>query len=78
MKVDKKQTIFTTREEYLTNIVTLSQASEILGISDAYLRQLILNGEFESWEYLKSGRVTIFLKESIDLRKNKFKGRQQK
>ena len=64
--------IYTTRSEYLNNILTLSEASKILGITDGYLRQLVIKGEFEDWEFKKSGRVTIFLKESVERRKTKF------
>lgn len=72
-KIDINQIMYTTRKEYLTQILTLTEASEELEISDGYLRQLVIKGEFESWEFKKVGRVTIFLKESIERRKTKFK-----
>ena len=76
-KIEKNQAMLVSRSEYLSNILTLSEASELLGISCAYLRQLVLADEFEDWEFKKQGRVTIFLKESIENRIDKFKGRQK-
>lgn len=76
--IQKNQAMLVTKSEYLDNVLTLSEASKLLGISDAYLRQLVLASEFEAWEFKKQGRVTIFLKESIVNRIGKFKGRQKK
>ncbi|MGL5711543.1 MAG: hypothetical protein ACRCX2_00870 [Paraclostridium sp.] len=71
--MDKTQFIYTTRENYLDNIVNIKQASEMLNITDGYLRQLVLKGEFETWEYKKFDRAIIFIKESIESRADKFK-----
>lgn len=71
--MEVNQMIYTTRLEYLDNVLSLSEASKELNITDGYLRQLLLKGEFEHWEYKKVGRVTILLKESVLRRKNQFK-----
>lgn len=75
--IEKNQAMLVSKSEYLDNVLTLSEASKLLGISDAYLRQLILANEFETWEFKKQGRVTVFVKDSITSRIGKFKGRQR-
>lgn len=69
----KNQFKYVSDEEYLDRIVSVSEASEILGVSDGYLRALILKGEFKSWEYRKLGKNLILLKDSVESRKGKFK-----
>ena len=62
------------KESVLNEIIGSKEASEMLNISQGYLRQLVLKGkEFEGWEYKKVGNATIFLKDSIASRKGKFK-----
>lgn len=61
------------KSNYLDNVIGTIEACEILKIDKSYLRKLVAKGEFESWEYKDIGRFKIFLKSSIEDRKNKFK-----
>lgn len=44
--LNDNQMVFVPRNQYLDNVITLQEASQILGISDGYLRRLVLQGEF--------------------------------
>lgn len=69
--MDKTQLIFVSIDKYLENVISLKEASEMLGITDGYLRQLVLKGEFEDWEYKKLPKVILFYKGAIEERVNK-------
>lgn len=71
--IDKKQSLIIVREDVIFTVITSKEASEILGISDSYVRKLVIKGEFDDWEYRKTDKMLLFNKESIESRKGKFK-----
>lgn len=71
-KIEDNQIIFVEKKNYLDNVISSQEASELLNISDGYLRQLVLKGEFQAWEYKKFTRAILFYKDSILIRMNKF------
>ncbi|MGL5714352.1 MAG: hypothetical protein ACRCX2_15130 [Paraclostridium sp.] len=70
--MEKTQMIFSSHEDFLNNVIDIKEASNILNLSDGYIRQLILKGEFEPWEYKKFSRNIIFYKPSITTRRENF------
>jgi hypothetical protein len=75
--MEENQTRFVSDREYLNEIISTKEASEIMGITQGYLRTLILAGEFKSWEYKKVGKSIVLLKNRVLARKDKFKGNKK-
>lgn len=62
----------------INSVITLSEASEILGVADSTLRMRVLKGDyFESWEYRKAGGTILFSKEAILSKKDTFRIRKR-
>lgn len=76
--MDKTQSIIVFQDELVHKVITSTEASEILNITDSYMRKLVARGEFEPWEYRKTSKVLLFNKESITSRVDKFKKRHKK
>ncbi len=63
----------------INSVITLSEASEILGVADSTLRMRVLKGDyFESWEYRKVGGTILFSKEAILSKKDTFRMRKKR
>ena len=62
-----------TKRNYLERVIGVQEACEILNIDTSYLHKLIKKGEFENWEYKAIGKFKIFLRTSIENRKDTFK-----
>lgn len=71
--MDKTQSIIVFQDELIHKIITSKEASELLGVTDSYIRKLVAKGEFQDWEYRKTSKVILFNKDSIIGRVNKFK-----
>lgn len=63
--ISDNQIVYVSKNQYLDGVVTLKEASILLGISDGYLRKKVLKGEFKYWEYRKTDKVILFYKDSI-------------
>ena len=75
--VDKTQALIIVRDEIINQVITSTEAVEILNVTDSYIIKLVSIGEFEGWEYRKTSKVLLFNKESILNRVNKFNKRKR-
>ena len=57
----------------MERVIGVQEACEILNIDTSYLHKLIKKGEFEDWEYKVIGKFKVFLRTSIENRKDTFK-----
>lgn len=73
--INKKQIISLPVSEIINSIVTLKEASEMLGVAESTLRTRVLKGEFDKWEFRKSGGTIIFSKIAIESRIGNFRKR---
>lgn len=62
---------FISNNEIVNEVITLQEATEILGIHDSTLRKKVLKGNFENWQYRKTTRVILFNKDVILKLRNK-------
>lgn len=70
---DIDQSEIFSKRELLNQVITTTEASQILKVDTSYLIKLIQKGEFEDWEYRKTGKVILFRRGSIESRAGKFK-----
>lgn len=68
--ITQNQIRYIPQDELVSEVITLQEASEILGCCDSTLRKQILKGQFQEWEYRKS-KGTILFNKSIILEKKK-------
>jgi predicted HTH domain antitoxin len=68
--LDNEQCIIIPIKDILNEVITLQEASELLGIADSTLRKKVLNGEFKEWEYRKTTKVILFNKSAILYRRH--------
>lgn len=73
--INKKQIISLPVSEIINSILTLKEASEMLGVAESTLRTRVLKGEFDEWEFRKSGGTIIFSKIAIESRIGNFRKR---
>lgn len=73
--MDKTQSMIVFKDELIHKVITSKEASEILNVTDSYIRKLVAKGEFEEWEYRKTSKAILFNKESIVSRMGKFKNK---
>lgn len=73
--LDKNQIIELPVSEIINSVLTLKEASNILGVAESTLRTRVLKGEFDEWEFRKSGGVIMFAKISIESRVGTFRKR---
>lgn len=71
MKHPEEQCVVLCIKDIVNEVITLQEASEILGIADSTLRKKVLNGDFKDWEYRKTTKMIIFNKTAILERKVK-------
>lgn len=57
-----EQCIIIPCKDVVNEVITLQEASELLGIADSTLRKKVLNKEFKEWEYRKTSKVILFNK----------------
>ena len=74
-KLDKSQIISLPVSEIINSILTLKEASEVLGVAESTLRTRVLKGEFDNWEFRKSGGTIMFSKIAIESRIGTFRKR---
>lgn len=74
-ELNKKQIITLPISEIINNVLTLKEASKILGVAESTLRTRVLKGEFDKWEFRKSGGIIIFSKIAIESRIGIFRKR---
>ena len=75
--VDKTQALIIVRDEIINQVITSTEAGEIINVTDSFIRMLVSIGEFVGWEYRKTSKVLLFNKESILNRVNKFNKRKR-
>jgi hypothetical protein len=64
-KINEDQTKIVFIRDVVNEVITLQEASDILGIADSTLRKKVLGGEFDEWEYRKTSKVILFNKDAI-------------
>jgi len=60
-----EQVRFIPDNELINEVITLQEASEILGCNDSTLRRQVINGKFKEGEYRKTKGVILFNKSVI-------------
>lgn len=63
--IKEDQCIVLCVKDIVNEVITLQEASDLLGIADSTLRKKVLNGEFKEWEYRKTTKVILFNKSAI-------------
>lgn len=67
------------KTEAINSVITLSEASEILGVADSTIRMRVLKGGyFEPWEYRKAGGTILFSRDAILSKKDTFRMRKKR
>lgn len=60
--IKEDQCVILCIKDIINEVVTLQEASELLGIANNTLRKKVINGEFKEWEYRKTKKVVLFNK----------------
>lgn len=68
---DETQMLFIEKCEIINEVITLQEASLILGCSDSTLRKKVLRGYFKVGEYRKAKGTILFYKGVIEKLRDK-------
>lgn len=68
---DENQMLFVERFKIIDEVITLQEASLILGCADSTLRKWVLSGKFKAGEYRKAKGTILFYKGTIEELKKK-------
>ena len=68
---DETQMLFIEKCKIIDEVITLQEASVILGCSDSTLRKKVLSGKFKEGEYRKAKGTILFYKGVVQELKKK-------
>lgn len=63
--LDLAQCRFISEGELVNEVITLQEASEILGLNDSTLRKMVIGKKFSEGTYRKTKKVILFNKQVI-------------